>query len=231
MDKKLEEYIRDYIKNVEKLCENLLRGLDVNNKIDLLKYRNSHNKWEYNIGKIQYCFHGIGCIAKADDFFYDWDFGYGSRWCGVNPLLLETTMRANGIDEYDYEVIKQQCENAIIEGKMYKKYGLYYFHLLESELIIPDFPNEFDTLVIDYFEKRYILNRNKLIDRFLRKSNKVYKEINNYSDKYILRFILNGKEIYKFYYSDVGYPEKAVELMKNILKDYERKYNQTALEN
>lgn len=37
--------------------------------------------------------------------------------------------------------------------------------------------------------------------------------------------MLDGQEIYKFYYSDVGYPEKAVELMKIILIEYDNKIN------
>lgn len=103
---------------------------------------------------------------------------------------------------------------------MYKKYGLYYFAIMDEELVEPNFPKVFDTLEIEYFKETYTIKRNKIVDRFLRKSNKVYKEIENYYDKYTLRFLLEGKEIYKFYYSDVGYPEKAVDLMKNILIEY-----------
>lgn len=223
MDEKLEIYMKDYIKNVEDICLYLLKKLNINNKNDLLKYRYSHNKWEYNVGKIQLCFHGRGCIAKSDNFFYDWDFGYGSRWCGINPFLLEITMKKNGVCDYGYNLIKEQCENAVKEGKMYKKYELYYFSMLESELIKPDFPKEFDVLIVHYFDKTYTINRNKVVERFLKKSNKVYKEIQNYYDKYILRFMLNEKEVYRFYYSDAGYPEKAVELMKSILADYNKK--------
>lgn len=92
--------------------------------------------------------------------------------------------------------------------------------IMETELIKPNFPQEFDVLIIDYFEETCTIKRNKVIDKFLRKSNKVYKRIENYYDKYTLRFLLDGKEIYKFYYSDVGYPEKAVKLMKSILIEY-----------
>lgn len=225
MDKKLEDYMKNYIRDIENICMYLLKELKVNNKSELLRYKYLHNKWEYNVGKIKFCFHGMGCIAKSDDVFYDWDFGYGSRWCGINPILLESTMRKNGLEEYDYKLIKSQCETAIKEGKMYKKYNLYYFSLLENELMVPNFPKEFDVLIIDYFGKRYSINRNKEINRFLRKSNKVYKGIEKYNDKYTLKFILNGKEIYRFYYSDIGYPDKAVELMKNMLINYDERPN------
>lgn len=220
MDEQLEICIREYFLNIEKICIYLLKELNIHNKMELMKYRYTLNKWEFNVGEIQLCFHGRGCIAKYNENFYDWDFGYGSRWCGVNPILLETTMKKNGINFWDCKQIKEQCEKAVDEGRMYEKYGLYYFSITETELIKPDFPQEFDVLIIDYFEETCTIKRNKVIDRFLRKSNKVYKGIENYYDKYTLRFLLDGKEIYKFYYSDVGYPEKAVKLMKSILIEY-----------
>ena len=220
MDEQLERYMRQYFYDIEKICINLIKELKLHNKNELMKYKYSLNKWEFNIGEIQLCFHGKGCIAKNDENFYDWDFGYGSRWCGINPFLLATTMEKNGINEWSYKQIKEQCEKALITGEMYKKYGLYYFSILENELIKPDFPKNFDILIIEYFEQKCIISRNKIVDRFLRKSNKVYKGIENYYDKYTLRFLLKGKEIYKCYFSDVAYPEKAVELMKNILVEH-----------
>lgn len=61
-----------------------------------MKYRYESNIWEFSVGEIKLSFHGRGCIAKYGENFYDWDFGYGSRWCGVNPYLLETTMKKTG---------------------------------------------------------------------------------------------------------------------------------------
>lgn len=220
MDEQLEIYMREYFCDIEKICIYLLKELKLRNKTELMKYRYALNKWEFNVGEIQLCFHGRGCLAKNNQHFYDWDFGYGSRWCGINPFLLETTMQKNGINKWSYKEIKEQCEKAIVEGKMYKKYGLYYFSLLDNEWIKPDFPKEFDTLMIEYFEQKCVIDRNKIIDRFLRKSNKVYKGVENYYDKYTLKFIFKGKEIYTYYFSDIAYPEKAVELMKNILVEH-----------
>lgn len=129
-------------------------------------------------------------------------------------------MKKNGIEEYAAFYIRQQCQKGVEEGKMYEKYGLYYFSIPETEWIIADFPKEFDTLIIERLGKTYTFQRNKLVDRFLRKSNKVYKNIEDYYDKYTLRFMLNGKEIYQCYFSDVGYPPKAVELMKSMVNNY-----------
>ena len=220
MNEQLEMYIREYLKNIEEICNYLLKELNLHNKMDLMKYRGIINKQEFTVGKIQLCFHGIGCIAKYNETFYDWDFGYGSRWCGINPFLLEMTMKKNGINDWDYRQIKEECKKAVDEGEMYEKYGLFYFSIMETEWMKTDFPQEFDSLVIEYFGKVCTIKRNKVIDRFLRKSNKVYKEIENYYDKYTLRFMSNGKEIYKFYYNDVCYTEKAARLMKSILIDY-----------
>lgn len=223
MDEKLEMYLRNYIVSVDDICMYILKEMNLNNKKDLMEYRFSDNKMEHYIGKLYVCFHGRGCVVKNNEYFYDWDFGYGSRWCGINPFLVETTMKNNGSKEYDYKEIKQQCENATRVGLMYKKYDLYYFSILESELMTPEFPKEFDVLLVEYFGEKYILKRNKMVDRFLRKSNKVYKNIENYYDKYTLRFMLKDKEVYSFYYSDFGYPEKAIELMQNILIEYRKK--------
>ena len=55
-----------------------------------------------------------------------------------------------------------------------------------------------------------------------RKSKKIYKQIENNPNKYILRFILDGKEIFSILYSDIGYPENAVKIMDEILKNNKR---------
>ena len=219
MDQQLEIYIKKYILHIEEICIYLIKELKLRNKTDLLNYRNKLKKWEFMVGKIRVCFHGRGCNARYNEIIYDWDFGYGSRWCGINPMLLETTLVNKGITFWDFNKIKEQCEISVVEGKMYKKNGLYYFSIHEEDLIKPDFPQMFDMLVVDYFGKSYKIQRNKVVDRFLRKSNRVYKEIEGFYDKYTLRFILNGEEIYKFYYSDICYSEKANELMKSILID------------
>lgn len=60
-------------------------------------------------------------------------------------------------------------------------------------------------------------SRNKVIDRFIRKSRRVYNSIEKSLNKYTLRFILEGKEIYSIPYDDIGYPENAVRIMNDIL--------------
>ena len=57
--------------------------------------------------------------------------------------------------------------------------------------------------------------RNKIIDKFIRKSRWVHKQIDKNKDTYILRFMLKGKEIYSISYDDIGYPEEAVKIMSD----------------
>lgn len=218
MDNELEKYLKKYMNDIEVLCENLIISLQMNTKIDLFKDRYLNNKWSYEKNGFNFKFHGIGCSAENDNFYYDWDFGYGSRWCGINPYLFVETMRKNRVILYDFREVQEQCEKAINDGLMYKKYDLYYFVIPKDQLISPRFPNEFDTMIIQHFDEEYIIKRCKVIDRFLRKSNRIDKRIENYRDKYILRFLLKGKEVGQVYYSDIGYPEKAIELMNVILK-------------
>ena len=54
--------------------------------------------------------------------------------------------------------------------------------------------------------------KNKTIDKFVRKSNRVYNKIYQNENTYMLRFLKNDNEIYSIPY-DVCYPENAVKIM------------------
>lgn len=223
MKEELRSIIKVYIENVNSVCNNLLKSLDLKTKVDLWEYRNTHNKMEFQLNGISYRFHGRGCVATNDEMFIDWDFGYGSRWCGIEPWLLARTLERNNDDHsnyYDGNIIKSECEQAVLDGIMYKKYELYYFTIPVSETYEPDFPKEFDTLIVEHFDTIREVPRNKLVDRFLRKSKRIYTQIEKNQDLYTLRFILNGKEIYSILYNDIGYPENAVEIMNEVLRTY-----------
>lgn len=49
---------------------------------------------------------------------------------------------------YDGNLIKKTCEQAVKDGIMFKKYEQYYFAIPKSETFKPQFPKEFDTLVV-----------------------------------------------------------------------------------
>lgn len=103
---------------------------------------------------------------------------------------------------------------------MFKQYDQYYFELPADESFKPDFPTEYDTLIVEYFNLSWSIPRNKIIDRFIRKSTRVHDQINKDEDKYMLKFILGGKEIYAIPYNDISYPENAVKIMSDeIIKN------------
>ena len=73
-------------------------------------------------------------------------------------------------------------------------------------------------------DKKWKVPRNKTIERFLRRSISVYNQIEQDKNKYILKFIHQGKEVYSIAYNDIGFPETAVKIMsdeiiRNLLRD------------
>lgn len=69
--------------------------------------------------------------------------------------------------------------------------------------------------MIEYFDLNWSIPRNKIIDRFIRKSTGVYNLIDVNEDKYILKFLLNRKQVYTIPYNDISYPENAVRIMSD----------------
>ena len=98
---------------------------------------------------------------------------------------------------------------------MFKQYDQYYFEIIEDETFKPEFPTEYDTLIVEYSNLSWSMPRNKLIDRFIRKSTRVHNQINKNEDKYMLKFLLGGKEICTIPYNDISYPENAVKIMSD----------------
>lgn len=230
MEEQLQLILKEYIKNVDDVCNSLLKSinssenLNLKNKYDFLKYRASSRKMEFEADGMRYQLHGKGCMAYNAEKFMDWDFGYRSRWCGINPWKVSFTLQKNNsphVEYYDGTLLQTTCEQAIQKGIMFKQDDQYYFEMTADEIYKPEFPAEFDTLVIDYFDSSWSLPRNKIIDRFIRKSTWVYDQIDKSEDKYMLRFLLKGKEIYAIPYNDIGYPENAVKIMSDeIIKKF-----------
>ena len=222
MEEKIKVIFQEYIKNVEHICNVLLQGinasenLNLRTKKDFLVYRMEQRKTEFDVDGISYRFHGKGCVAFNEEFFLDWDFGYRSRWCGIDPWKLAITLKKSKyIEYYDGNLIKKICEQAVEDGIMFKKYEQYYFVIPQNETFEPKFPKEFDTLIVVHNDLTCSIPRNKVIDRFIRKSRWVYNQIDKNEDMYILRFMLAGKEIYSISYDDIGYPEEAVKIMSD----------------
>lgn len=166
-------------------------------------------------------------MAHNEKMFIDWDFGHRSRWCGIDSWKVARTLQENKsghTEYYDGSLIKSSCDLLVENGILFEKSGLYYFAIPKKETFEPKFPEKYDTLIVEYFDSKWSVSRNKVIDRFIRKSRWVYDRIDQERDKYMLRFLLKGEEIYAIPYTDTGYPESAVKIMSDeILREYNRK--------
>jgi len=226
MENEIRMIMEDYIEQVNDACANLLSSLGLRDKWDFFAYRSEQRKIEFEANGISYRLHGKGCSAFNENMFLDWDFGYRSRWCGIDPWKLALTLKKNqseSVEYYDGNLIKEVCEQAVLNGEMFGKYNQYYFTIPIQETFEPDFPKEFDTLIVEHFDSRWIIPKNKTVDRFIRKSKWIYKEIDKSNNKYVLRFMLEGREIYTIPYDDIGYPENAVSIMSDdIIRNLEK---------
>lgn len=233
MDERLKIILKEYIDEVTRVSNILLRSINnsenlcLKNKYDFFEYRSKCNKMEFVAGGFKYRFHGKGCTVYNDERFLEWEFGYRSRWCGIEPWKVSMTLKGNSspyIEYYDPKIIHTACEKCVEQGAMFKKYDQYYFEMTADETLKPEFPRVYDTLVVEYSNSSWSIPRNKLIDRFVRKSTRVYNQINWQEDKYLLKFLLAGNRIFEIPYNDTCYPENAVKIMsdeiiKNLLKE------------
>ncbi len=226
MDDELKRILEWYICKVNEVCINLINGLHLNNKEELLRYRSTKNIYEHNINGMRYAYHGRGCCAFNEQFWIDWDFGYRSSWCGIDPFKVAETLSRNKmkyVHDYDGYRIKDECEKAVSDGTMFFKYDRYYFSILKHDTFVPCFPKDYDTLVIEHFGSSWSVPRNKVIDRFIRKSIWVSNQIEQCTNIYTLKFMIEGKEIYSIPYEDTCYQDSAVKIMsEDIIQNAKR---------
>lgn len=222
MDDNIKLVIDEYIANINDVCHILLDGINrqenlkLKTKWDFFEYVSKTHIMEFDVCGIEYKLHGRGCFVFSSELFLNWNFGYRSRWCGIDPWMLGMTLMKNKsdyVEYYDGKILKKACEEALNEGEMFEKYGLYHYSIPLKETFSPGFPNEYDTLVIENFNNKWTVPRNKIIDRFIRKSKLVYNQIYKSENIYILKFLLNNKEIYSIPYDDICYPENAIRIM------------------
>lgn len=229
MEEKLQMILKGYILNVENICKNLLKSINLSenlklkSKYDFFAYVSKNKKMEFEAEGISYKLHGKGCLAFNDKMFIDWDFGYRSIWCGIDPWKVSLTLKKNKssyTEYYDGDLIKTLCDLLVEKGIMFKQFDQYYFEIPENETFKPEFPTEYDTLVVEFFDSKWSMPRNKVIDRFIRKSNRIFSKIDENENNYMLKFLFEGKEVFAISYNDTGYPESAVKIMSdNILKN------------
>lgn len=229
MNENLQSVLKEYMKNIDDICNLLLKEINISqkmslkNKYDFFEYRTKCKKMEFEFDGIIYRLHGKGCTACMGKNFFDWDFGYRSRWCGINPWKVAMTLKKSNsphVDYYDGNLIKTLCEEMVHNGILYKKYEQYYFEIKLEDTFKPDFPADYDTLIIEYDDMNWKISRNKLVDRFIRKSVRIQNKINSDLDKYTLKFCLAEKIVYSISYNELRFPDGAVEVMSDeIIKN------------
>lgn len=129
-----ENYLKllaqEYIHDVSKICNTLLKFYNLNSKEELIKFRKKNPHGEFYLNGINiFTFHGSGCSFSSKELEIDWDFGFGDLWCGLDPWKLFYYIKnkkriINYNDGYDIEKIFIQL---VANKEMIKKINLYYF--------------------------------------------------------------------------------------------------------
>ena len=231
MDEKFLRAIKAYINVVEKACDLLItyieqeEQIEILNKYDLYDYLHKNHKFEINIGKRKYYFHGTGCTVYLNNIpVIDWDFGYRSWWCGIEPYKMSSTLKHllfEDINYYNSNFIKNNCEQYLLEKKIYYYKNQYYINMLKMGCENISFPINYDKVVIEFkgLSKTFVKCKN--IDKFIRKSNSIYKGIFKLKNNYILVFYNNDIELARIPYNDIAYPDSAVKIMnEEIIKPH-----------
>ena len=125
----LEQLAKEYINDVNKVCQMILQAYNLKSREELIKHREAQPTGEFYLnGNNSYTFHGRGCRFSNNELEIDWDFGYGENWCGIDPWKLAYYIRENKTTEtlYDGNKIKEELENLITKSKFIKKFDLYY---------------------------------------------------------------------------------------------------------
>jgi len=126
----LQSLAQKYICEVEKACVLILNFLNLRSKQELIEQRALQEPGEvYLDAKNKYAFHGRGCRFTSENLEIDWDFGYSDNWCGLDPwkLFYYAKNQKLNSDIEDGLQIKLIFDELVAEGKMVKKYNLYYF--------------------------------------------------------------------------------------------------------
>lgn len=230
MDRIFFEAFKEYYSIVEDKCNKLISAIErdkdqiIVNKFDLFDLMHRDERSEMWVDSYKYFFHGAGCTVTQDDVIIaDWDFGFRSWWCGIDPFKMAITLEhnfSNYKNYYDGSFIKEKCEEYLAEEVFFYK-GQYYIDLVKLNSIKANFPSEYDYLIIEYKGVRKCYYRNKSVDKFIRKSNRIYRYIDRLKNNYILYFYKDNCEIAHVYYNDIAYPYSAVKIMNGeIIKPH-----------
>lgn len=231
MDEKFLNAVKSYCCIVEGACSLLIsyiskeEHVSILNKYDLYAYINETHKFEFVIGEQKYCFHGGGCTVFSKDVsLIEWDFGYRSWWCGIEPFKMAKTLMNFSFEDAEYcngKYIKGQCEQFLSEGVLSYYKGQYYIELLKIGAKKMKFPVDYEKVVIQYKGVTKSYPKSKIIDKFIRKSTIVYEGIFELKNNYTLIFYDKDSEVARVPYNDIAYPEAAVKIMnEQIIKPH-----------
>ena len=220
-----------YYNIVKEACDSLLESISkmeqksILNKYDLYDYLHNNHVNELDCEEKKYHFHGIGCTVSINGTpMIDWDFGYRSWWCGIDPHKMAKTLQRFSYENeafFDGNFIKNLCKKYLLEKAMYFYKGQYYIDLLKIGYKRLTIPSNYDRMMVEYKGIKKEFPKCKCIDRFIRKSTVVYNGISELSDNYILIFLEQSNEIARIQYNDIAYPEAAVKIMNGqILKPH-----------
>jgi len=133
MTTKLEKFAAEYINTVDQICNMMLQVYSLNSKDELIKNHRpvqAEGAFYLNGKNNNYTFHGRGCRFSNDDFEIDWDFGYEELWCGLDPWKLFYYIKENRNPNLfnNGNQIEEKFNEWVVNGKMTKQHGLYYFN-------------------------------------------------------------------------------------------------------
>lgn len=231
MEDSFIEAVKNYLKIVEDACNVLINFIEnteqvkILNKFDLYNYFNNSHKMEFDIGDKKYYRHGNGMMVVSNDItIIDWNFGCKSWWCGVEPFLMAVTLKNTCFKDSNYhngDYIKGKCEQYVVDELLYYYKGQYYINMLKLECTKFVFPAAYDKLVIEYKGINRSFDKCKIIDKFIRKSNRIYAGVFDLNNNYILIFYNNDIEVARVPYNDIAYPDSAVKIMNGeIIKPH-----------
>lgn len=231
MDEKFLKAVKTYLNIVEEACNLLINYIEkeekitIHNKYDLYNFLHEGHRFEFIIEGRKFFFHGIGCTVFVEDVsIIDWDFGYRSWWCGIQPFKMSKTLKSflyEEVEYYDENFIKHKCEQYLLEKSMYCHGGQYYIDLLKLRNKKIQFPIDYSRIDIEYKGITKTFYKSRSIEKFIRKSSIIYEGILELKNNYVLIFYKDENEIVRIPYNDIAYPESAVRIMNGeIIKPH-----------
>lgn len=232
MNCEFELAVSMYYKIVKDLCLSLINNINktenilIHDKFELYSYFRKKKQTIFYVCGKRYVLHGSGMTVFFNNkIVADWDFGYRNLWCGIDPFKMAITLKNFNFkiaDFYDGIYINEICKEYYSTNDLILHGNQFYINYLNKGTKKIDFPSYFDTLIIKYNGKEKAFKASKIINKFIRKANEIYKDIEKLDDSFELLFIHDNNEVSRILYNDFAYPKSAVEILYHqILRPYD----------